>query len=77
MRKVRTVTPLNQQKFHKFHLRCFEIKSFIFYFMSKEKKTQHTKKIKVFVAFEIPATILQALTNGSTKIWITDKAQWP
>ena len=32
-----------------------------------------TKKIKVFVAFEIPAAILQALTNGSTKIWITDK----
>ncbi len=32
-----------------------------------------TKKIKVFVAFEIPVAILQALTNGSTKIWITDK----
>jgi hypothetical protein len=32
-----------------------------------------TKKIKVFVAFEIPAAILQALTNGGTKVWITDK----
>lgn len=32
-----------------------------------------SKKIKVFVAFEIPAAILQALTNGSTKVWITDK----
>jgi hypothetical protein len=32
-----------------------------------------SKKIKVFVAFEIPAAILQALTNGSSKVWITDK----
>ncbi len=32
-----------------------------------------TKKIKVFVAFEIPVVILQSLTNGSSKIWITDK----
>ncbi len=32
-----------------------------------------TKKIKVFVAFEIPVAILQSLTNGSSKIWITDK----
>lgn len=32
-----------------------------------------TKKIKVFVAFEIPAAILQSLTNGSSKVWITDK----
>lgn len=32
-----------------------------------------TKKIKVFVAFEIPVTILQSLTNGSSKVWITDK----
>jgi hypothetical protein len=32
-----------------------------------------TKKIKVFVAFEIPAAILQALTNGSSQVWITDK----
>ncbi|MDB5205174.1 MAG: hypothetical protein JWR72_249 [Flavisolibacter sp.] len=33
-----------------------------------------SKKIKVFVAFEIPAAIIQALTNGSSKTWITDKA---
>ncbi len=33
-----------------------------------------SKKIKVFVAFEIPAAILQSLTNGATKVWITDKA---
>ncbi|WP_462253827.1 PKD domain-containing protein [Ferruginibacter sp.] len=32
-----------------------------------------SKKIKVFVAFEIPAAILQALTNGSSKVWVTDK----
>jgi chitodextrinase len=32
-----------------------------------------SKKIKVFVAFEIPAAILQSLTSGSSKIWITDK----
>lgn len=32
-----------------------------------------TKKIKVFVAYEIPLTILQPLTNGSSKVWITDK----
>ena len=32
-----------------------------------------TKKVKVFVAFEIPAAMLQALTNGSSKVWITDK----
>ncbi len=32
-----------------------------------------SKKIKVFVAFEIPAAILQSLTNGSSQIWITDK----
>jgi len=32
-----------------------------------------SKKIKVFVAFEIPAAILQSLTNGSSKVWITDK----
>lgn len=32
-----------------------------------------SKKIKVFVAFEIPAAILQSLTNGSSRIWITDK----
>lgn len=33
-----------------------------------------SKKIKVFVAFEIPAAILQSLTNGSSQVWITDKA---
>lgn len=32
-----------------------------------------TKKIKVFVAFEIPAAILTALTNGSSRVWVTDK----
>jgi PKD domain len=32
-----------------------------------------TKKIKVFVAFEIPAAMLQSLTGGSSKIWVTDK----
>jgi hypothetical protein len=32
-----------------------------------------SKKIKVFVAFEVPLTILQALTNNSSRIWITDK----
>ncbi len=31
-----------------------------------------SKKIKVFVAFEIPPAILASLTNGSSKIWITD-----
>ncbi|ULQ55228.1 PKD domain-containing protein [Flavihumibacter rivuli] len=32
-----------------------------------------SKKVKVFVAFEIPTAILQALTNGSSKTWVTDK----
>lgn len=32
-----------------------------------------SKKIKVFVAFDIPVAIIQALTNGSSKTWITDK----
>lgn len=32
-----------------------------------------SKKIKVFVAFEIPTTILDGLTGGSSKIWVTDK----
>ena len=32
-----------------------------------------SKKIKVFVAFEIPAAIVQFLTNGSSKTWVTDK----
>lgn len=31
-----------------------------------------SKKVKVFVNFAIPTAILQALTNGSSKIWITD-----
>jgi hypothetical protein len=32
-----------------------------------------SKKIKVFVAFEIPAAVVQLLTNGSSKTWVTDK----
>ncbi|KAF0242264.1 MAG: Glycosyl hydrolase family 16 [Chitinophagaceae bacterium] len=32
-----------------------------------------SKKITVFVAFEIPANIVAALTGGSAKTWITDK----
>lgn len=32
-----------------------------------------SKKIKVFVAFEIPAALLQELTNGSSKTWVCDK----
>ncbi len=32
-----------------------------------------SKKIKVFVAFDIPAPIVQNLTNGSSKIWVTDR----
>ena len=32
-----------------------------------------SKKIKVFVAFEIPAAILAGLTGGTSKVWITDK----
>ncbi len=32
-----------------------------------------SKKITVFVAFEIPATMIQNITNGSSKIWVTDK----
>ncbi len=32
-----------------------------------------SKKIKVFVAFEIPANILTALTGGSSKVWVTDQ----
>jgi hypothetical protein len=31
-----------------------------------------SKRITVFVAFEIPAPILQAFTNGASKIWVTD-----
>jgi hypothetical protein len=32
-----------------------------------------SKKVTVFVAFEIPANILAALTNGGSKTWVTDK----
>jgi hypothetical protein len=32
-----------------------------------------SKKVTVFVAFEIPADILSALTGGSSKTWVTDK----
>lgn len=31
-----------------------------------------SKKITVFVAYVIPADIVQNLTNGSSKVWITD-----
>jgi hypothetical protein len=31
-----------------------------------------SKKISVFVAFEIPADILEALTNNGSKTWMTD-----
>ena len=31
-----------------------------------------SKKVKVFVAFEIPADIVQNLTGGSSKKWVTD-----
>lgn len=31
-----------------------------------------SKTITVFVAFEIPPAILQSITNGSSKIWVTD-----
>lgn len=31
-----------------------------------------SKKITVFVAFEIPSDILQAFTNGASKTWVTD-----
>ncbi|QNA45600.1 PKD domain-containing protein [Lacibacter sediminis] len=32
-----------------------------------------SKKVTVFVAFEIPATILQNMTGGTSKIWVSDK----
>lgn len=32
-----------------------------------------SKKVKVFVAFQIPAEIVAALTNGSSQIWVTNK----
>ncbi len=33
-----------------------------------------SKKITVFVAFEIPPAIVAALTKGTSQVWITDKA---
>jgi hypothetical protein len=33
-----------------------------------------SKTVRVFVAFEIPAPLIAALTNGSSRKWITDKA---
>lgn len=33
-----------------------------------------SKKVKVFVDFVIPADIVQFLTNGSSKVWVTDRA---
>lgn len=35
--------------------------------------TTLSKRIRVFVAFEIPAEIVSGLTGGSSRIWITDK----
>ena len=32
-----------------------------------------SKVVKVFVAFEIPANIIAALTNGSSRVWVTDR----
>lgn len=32
-----------------------------------------SKKVKVFVAFQIPAEIVSALTGGSSKVWVTNK----
>lgn len=32
-----------------------------------------SKRIRVFVAFQIPATILNALTGTSSRVWVTDK----
>lgn len=32
-----------------------------------------TKKVKVFVAFNIPPAMIAALTNGSSRTWVTDK----
>ena len=32
-----------------------------------------SKKVKVFVAFEIPSAIMTGLTNDTSKIWISDK----
>jgi hypothetical protein len=33
-----------------------------------------SKKIRVFVAFVIPQPIIDALTGGTSKVWVTDKA---
>lgn len=33
-----------------------------------------SKRIRVFVAFQIPAPILSALTGGTSKIWVTDRS---
>jgi hypothetical protein len=32
-----------------------------------------SKQVTLFVAFTVPADILQNLTNGSSRIWVTDK----
>ena len=32
-----------------------------------------SKRIRVFVAFQIPATILNALTGTSSRVWVTDR----
>src|SRR4029078_1911439 len=32
-----------------------------------------SKKVMVLVSFEIPSAIVQFLTNGTTKKWVTDK----
>ena len=32
-----------------------------------------SKQVTVFVAFEIPSGMLAALTNGTSKVWVTDK----
>lgn len=38
--------------------------------------TTISKKITVFVAFEIPAAMLKSLTNNSSKTWILDKTKY-
>jgi archaellum component FlaG (FlaF/FlaG flagellin family) len=35
--------------------------------------TTTTKKITVFVSFEIPAEIMQSLTNGASQTWVIDR----
>lgn len=32
-----------------------------------------SKRVKVFVAFEVPAPLVAALTNGSSRVWVTAK----